>query len=171
MRFTLSILSLALGALSFGCSSSSTSTNGTDAGTTENDGGGSGSSGTVADGFVGTWTRTGNVSVICGDQAPTMTKLTGNLVIALGTGANAIVATTPDGCMTKYTITGSVASEDSGQTCMSTNGKIENTQHTLTLSGDRKSLSETSQGTILEPDPDGGMMNCTLESMGTFSKQ
>jgi hypothetical protein len=171
MRFTLSTLVLALGALSFGCSSSSTSTGGTDAGPTGNDGGGTGGGGTVADGFVGTWTRTGNVTVMCGDQTPTSSTLSGNLVIALGTGSNALVATSPDGCMTKYTISGNTASEDSGQKCMSTNGTIENTQHTLTLSSDKKTLTETSQGTILEPDPDGGMMNCTLETMGTFTKQ
>jgi hypothetical protein len=156
-------------AAAIGCSSSSTSSGGTGTGTDA--GGGGGGGGTIQDAFVGTWTRAGSVTIMCGNQAPMMSTLSGNLVLAAGSAANTLVGTQPDGCMTTYTISGNTASESPNQKCMTTQGTTSNSSHTLTLSGDKKTLAETSQGLILESDPDGGMMSCDLESMGTFTKQ
>jgi hypothetical protein len=128
--------------------------------------------------FVGTWARTGTVTTMCAGQAATDNPITGNLVIALGTGADSLVTTdSVNSCMTTYTVSGRVASAMPGQMCMSTNARggqntLTNQSHRLTLSDDGKTITEAGMGSVVVvPAGGGASVTCTSTSHGTFTKQ
>jgi hypothetical protein len=100
--------------------------------------------------------------------------LQGNLVIALGTAANSIVGTQPNGCMTNYSVAANVATEVAGQSCtVNITGGTQvttPTSHTLTLSSDQKSLAQASAGTRVDT-VNGVATTCTYTTTGTYTKQ
>jgi hypothetical protein len=129
----------------------------------------------LASAFVGSWARSGTLTVTCPTGAPIITTLGNDLVITLGSTTGTIVATTPDGCMDSFTVSGTVATEGGGQTCTTMNdaGVTEDfmqTTHTLTLSADEQSLTEAAAGTVVRTVA-GKAATCMETSTGTFTKQ
>jgi hypothetical protein len=102
----------------------------------------------------------------------TTTSFMGDLVIALGSSSGSITGTTPDGCMTNYTVSGNVATATPGQTCNTTTdgGVAEVVKvdlRTFTLSVDGKTLAENGSETIDKVQ--SGVM-CSAMSTGTYTK-
>jgi hypothetical protein len=131
---------------------------------------GSGGMGPMA--FVGTWMRSGTQTVMC-PGGTTMNMIAGNLVITLGSTSDGIVGTTPNGCVTSYSVVGTTASAMAGQTCnVTTEGGIAETitviSHTLMLSPDGKTLASMSSETI---DKTAMMVTCMGTSTGNYAKQ
>jgi hypothetical protein len=127
---------------------------------------------TGAAGFVGTWSRSGMQTVSC-PTGTTMSNITGDVVIALGSGSNTIVLTQPDGCMTTYSISGDVATATPGQSCSITTEAgiaetITVTSHTLTLAANGQTLASQGGDTI---DKTAAGVTCTGMSSATFTKQ
>jgi hypothetical protein len=136
------------------------------------DGGSTGADAGGPAAFVGTWARSGTQTTTCGTSAPTMSTLSGDLVITLGMTAGTVAATQPDGCVTDYAVSGNVATAAAGQVCNETTeaGVAETvtvTSHTFVLSADGMSLMSTGSSTI-DKTATGAM--CTLSSSGTFTK-
>jgi hypothetical protein len=160
-----------------GCSNSAAAP--ADAGSTSHSDAGDASLGdgaaTGAAAFVGTWARSGEFAITCPGKPESDEAITGDLLIALGGGSDSIVATQPDGCTLTYVVSGSVASAAAGQPCNSTieggTGSITTTvTHTLTLSSDGSSLAEASSDTVAFSLGDGGSLDCTATSTGTFTR-
>src|SRR5579859_3788734 len=152
---------LALSAASASCSTSS---------------GGGGTGGPSAQAFAGTWARAVSFSLTC-NGSTTTSQLGGNVTIVVNAGGNTIAATAPNGCVANYTIVGSVASEQPGETCTQSTGDagaslaVTESTHTLTLSADGKTLAESGSGTAVQTLADGTTNQCTDSSSGTFTKQ
>ena len=128
---------------------------------------------TGASAFVGTWTRSGTQTITCGTGNPTTTMISGNLVIALGSTSGTIIGTTPDGCGTNYTVSGSVATAMAGEACNTTTdaGVAETItvgMRTFTLSANGLSLMTTGTFTI---DKTATMTMCSGMGSGTYTKQ
>ncbi len=127
--------------------------------------------------FVGTWVRSGTIVITCPGQPATTDLLTGNLTIAVSPAGSTslIAAMQPNGCVTDYTVSGNVATEVAGQSCSTTNDAglqtvLTNRTHTLTLSADGHTITESGQGVLAETE-NGAIINCPDESSGTFAKQ
>jgi hypothetical protein len=138
--------------------------------------GGGGVSGPAPQAFVGTWARAVTLSLTCSGTT-TQVQLGGNVTIAVNPGGTTIAATAPNGCVANYTIVGSVASEQPGETCTGSFGDagatlaVTDSTHTLTLSADGKTLAESGNGTAVKTLADGTTDQCTDTSTGTFTKQ
>ena len=79
---------------------------------------GSGTQTAAAQPFVGTWNRTGTSTSSCPGQQTNSGDITGTLVIALGTTGDTFTGTeSTHGCVTNYTVAGTVATQGPGQSC------------------------------------------------------
>jgi hypothetical protein len=163
-------LGVSLFLLVAGCSSSSAPT------------ASSGAGGVAA--FVGTWKAGGTNIVTCFDQATVTQQLTGQLDITAGPTSDTITAAYPDGCQLTFTVSDNVATvAPRTMTCQGSidNGTVptseESIYHTLTLSSDGDSLSESGNETVTEslPPTDASadadvVTTCSWVTNGVYTK-
>jgi hypothetical protein len=113
-----------------------------------------------AQAFVGTWKAGGTNIVSCFDQATVTQDLTGSLAITNGPSSDTITASYPDGCQLTFTVSGNVAMiAPRSMICQGAleMGTIptseESISHSLTLSADGNTLSESGNETVTESLP------------------
>ncbi len=138
-------LGVSLFLVAAGCASSSSPSN---------------SDATGASAFIGTWNAGGSNVVTCFDQATVTQDLTGTLDITAGPSSDTVTASYPDGCQLTFTVTGNVATI--APRSMICQGAIEmgtiptseqSVSHSLTLSADGRTLSESGNETVTETLP------------------
>jgi hypothetical protein len=92
--------------------------------------------------FVGTWSDTGSESITCSNGTTKAGAVGGNTVLVEGTDSD-LVETSSSGCNIKMTVSGNTATAIAGQSCLSSGTTVTVTSDVITLSGDKKSFTQT----------------------------
>jgi hypothetical protein len=113
-----------------------------------------------ASAFIGTWKASGTNVVSCFSEATITQEITGSLAITAGPTSDSINVAYPDGCQLVFTVAGNTATVAprsmicQGSLDMGTiTTSEESISHTLTISPDGNSISETGNETVTETLP------------------
>jgi hypothetical protein len=165
---------LALSALFLvNCGSDTSTTTGSNGGGTggATTAGGSTSTSSVLDKFAGAWTFiSGTDTINCSGQTST-SNVTGTLTITKGSTSDLVV--TNAACNLKFTVVGSTASANAGQSCSTTDatGTEVDTVNSLVISlsadGTTATISSTITGVI---SGSGASYTCTITESSTIQK-
>jgi hypothetical protein len=137
-----------------------------------------------ASAFVGTWKAGGTNIVSCFSEATITQDITGSLAITAGPSSDTINVAYPDGCQLVFTVEGNVAMvAPRSMTCQGSieMGTIptseESISHSLTLSADGHTLSESGNETVTEtlPPTDASadanvILECNWVTNGLYTK-